>query len=54
MTPAHPVRWRDCLGTGLLTVSFDDPARAWVVLEISWPHHTGQEIVDQWWAAAPL
>ncbi|MFQ6227187.1 hypothetical protein [Nocardia sp. NPDC002869] len=46
------MRWSDYLGTGLLTVSFDDPAR--VVLDISWPHHTGQEIVDHWWAAAPL
>ncbi|MGW0005937.1 hypothetical protein [Nocardia grenadensis] len=28
------------------------PRPGLVVPDISWPHHTGQEIVDRWWAAA--
>ncbi|WP_280402476.1 serine/threonine-protein kinase [Nocardia carnea] len=50
------MRWSHYPGanTGMLTVSFDDPARAWVVLDISWPHYTGQDIVDQWWSTAPI
>ncbi|MGK8557129.1 serine/threonine-protein kinase [Nocardia gipuzkoensis] len=50
------VRWSYYPGgnTGLLTVGFDDPARAWVVLDVSWDHHTGQDLVDQWWQSAPL
>ncbi|MGW0178877.1 protein kinase domain-containing protein [Nocardia sp. NPDC003345] len=50
------MRWSDYAGanTGLLTVSFDDPARAWVVVDVSWPHHTGADIVDRWWSGAPV
>lgn len=55
-TGSGRMRWSHYPGanTGLLTVSFDDPARAWVVVDVSWPHHTGQDIVDRWWAAAPV
>ncbi|WP_330257705.1 hypothetical protein OG874_29080 [Nocardia sp. NBC_00565] len=50
------VRWSYYPGanTGLLTVSFDDPTRAWVVIDVNWDHHTGQELYDQWWTPAPL
>ncbi|MEV6324646.1 protein kinase [Nocardia sp. NPDC051787] len=50
------VRWSHYPGgnTGLLTVGFEDPARAWTVLDVSWDHHTGQELFDQWWQSAPL
>ncbi|WP_280511317.1 serine/threonine-protein kinase [Nocardia farcinica] len=50
------VRWTHYAGgdTGLLTVTFDDPARAWIVLDVSWDHHTGQDLYDHWWATAPL
>ncbi len=50
------VRWSYYPGanTGLLTVRFDDPARAWVVLDVGWDHHSGQELFDQWWTTAPL
>ncbi|MBF6166796.1 serine/threonine protein kinase [Streptomyces gardneri] len=50
------VRWSHYPGgnTGLLTVGFDDPARAWIVIDVSWDHHTGQELFDQWWQSAPL
>ncbi|WP_454199168.1 protein kinase domain-containing protein [Nocardia sp. Marseille-Q1738] len=50
------VRWSYYPGgnTGLLTVGFDDPARAWIVLDVSWDHHTGQDLFDQWWQSAPL
>ncbi|MGK8524016.1 serine/threonine-protein kinase [Nocardia asteroides] len=40
--------------TGLLTIGFDDPARAWVVIDVSWDHHTGQDLFDAWWQTAPL
>ncbi|WP_280259576.1 serine/threonine-protein kinase [Nocardia abscessus] len=50
------VRWSHYPGgnTGLLTVGFDDPALAWVVIDVSWDHHTGQDLFDQWWRSAPL
>jgi serine/threonine-protein kinase len=50
------VRWSHYPGgdTGLLTAGFDDPARAWLVIDVSWDHHTGQDLFDQWWQAAPL
>ncbi|WP_174185048.1 serine/threonine-protein kinase [Nocardia barduliensis] len=50
------VRWSHYPGgnTGLLTAGFDDPARAWVVIDVSWDHHTGQDLFDQWWQTAPL
>ncbi|MGW4366411.1 protein kinase domain-containing protein [Nocardia takedensis] len=50
------VRWSYYPGgnTGLLTVRFDDPARAWVVLDVGWDHHSGQDLFDQWWTTAPL
>ncbi|MEU2174949.1 MULTISPECIES: serine/threonine-protein kinase [Nocardia] len=50
------VRWSHYPGgnTGLLTAGFDDPARAWVVVDVSWDHHTGQDLFDQWWQSAPL
>ncbi|MGY2057560.1 serine/threonine-protein kinase [Nocardia gipuzkoensis] len=50
------VRWSHYPGgnTGLLTVGFDDPALAWVVVDVSWEHHTGQDLFDQWWRSAPL
>ncbi|MFI9411136.1 serine/threonine-protein kinase [Nocardia gamkensis] len=50
------VRWSHYPGgnTGLLTAGFDDPARAWIVIDVSWDHHTGQDLFDQWWQAAPL
>ncbi|MGV9679803.1 serine/threonine-protein kinase [Nocardia sp. NPDC003482] len=40
--------------TGLLTVAFDDPARAWVVIDVGWDHHTGQDLAEQWFANAPI
>ncbi|WP_280380839.1 serine/threonine-protein kinase [Nocardia wallacei] len=41
-------------GSGLLTVAFDDPARAWTIIDVGWDGHTGQDLVDTWWATAPL
>lgn len=41
-------------GSGLLTVAFDDPARAWTIIDVGWDGHTGQELVDTWWATAPI
>ncbi|MET7773229.1 serine/threonine-protein kinase [Nocardia sp. NPDC005366] len=50
------VRWSYYPGgnTGLLTLRFDDPDRAWAIIDVNWDHHTGQEIYDQWWNTAPL
>lgn len=49
-------RWSHYRGadTGLLTVAFDDPTRARVIIDVSWPQHTGQDIYDLWWSAAPV
>ncbi|MEV0359880.1 protein kinase [Nocardia sp. NPDC050697] len=50
------VRWSHYPGgnTGLLTVEFDDPARAWVVIDANWDFHTGDDLYRQWWPALPL
>ncbi|WP_067862639.1 serine/threonine-protein kinase [Nocardia shimofusensis] len=50
------VRWTHYteVGTGLLTVVFDDPDRRWIVIDVSWDGHTGQDLYDQWWSSAPL
>lgn len=50
------VRWTYYPGgnAGLLTVRFDDPGRAWTIVDVSWDHHTGQDLYDQWWSNAPI
>ncbi|WP_040796141.1 hypothetical protein [Nocardia higoensis] len=50
------VRWTHYteVGTGLLTVVFDDPDRQWIVIDASWDGHTGQDLYDLWWSPAPL
>lgn len=50
------VRWSHYPGanTGLLTVKFDDPDRAWVVIDANWDFHTGDDLYRQWWPALPL
>lgn len=50
------VRWSHYPGanTGLLTVAFDDPARARVVIDVGWDFHTGDDLWRDWWANAPL
>ncbi|WP_228791789.1 serine/threonine-protein kinase [Nocardia puris] len=50
------VRWTYYPGgnAGLLTVRFDDPGRAWIIVDVSWDHHTGQDLYDQWWSNAPI
>lgn len=50
------VRWTHYteVGTGLLTVVFDDPDRQWIVIDVSWDGHTGQDLYDQWWTSAPV
>ncbi|MQY30701.1 Serine/threonine-protein kinase PknD [Nocardia sp. RB56] len=39
---------------GWATIEFDDPARAWVVIDLQWGSHPGTDIADQWWTPAPL
>ncbi|MBU3064346.1 serine/threonine protein kinase [Nocardia sp. NEAU-G5] len=41
-------------GQGWLTICFDDPARAWLVIDVEAAGRTGQNLVDEWWAAAPV
>ncbi|MFC8046622.1 serine/threonine-protein kinase [Nocardia sp. NPDC057353] len=50
------VRWSHYPGanTGMLTVKFDDPARAWVVIDANWDFHTGDDLYRQWWPELPL
>ncbi|WP_067656180.1 serine/threonine-protein kinase [Nocardia harenae] len=50
------VRWSHYPGanTGMLTVKFDDPARAWVVIDANWDFHTGDDLYRQWWPGLPL
>ncbi|UGT63537.1 serine/threonine-protein kinase [Nocardia asteroides] len=50
------VRWSHYPGanTGMLTVKFDDPARAWVVIDANWDFHTGDDLYRRWWPELPL
>ncbi|MFC3962008.1 serine/threonine-protein kinase [Nocardia jiangsuensis] len=50
------VRWSHYPGadTGMLTVKFDDPARAWVVVDANWDFHTGDDLYRRWWPELPL
>lgn len=40
--------------SGVLTVSFDDSQRRWVVIDLGSWYYNGRGLFDRWWAQAPV
>ena len=40
--------------SGALVISFDDPDRRWMLIDITSWYYDGRELADRWWADAPI